>query len=109
MANKSVSPPSILLAILVLVSLMISTSASTWQSCRNGECMIAAAAEEEEFGMESEITRRILATSQYISYEALKRNSVPCSRRGASYYNCQAGGQANPYQRGCSAITRCRS
>ncbi|KAF8392598.1 hypothetical protein HHK36_022944 [Tetracentron sinense] len=62
----------------------------------------------DEFDMDSEINRRILATRQYISYGALKRNSVPCSRRGASYYNCQPGAQANPYKRGCSAITRCR-
>ncbi|KAM0015372.1 putative rapid ALkalinization Factor [Helianthus debilis subsp. tardiflorus] len=69
--------------------------------CRGsvGECM-------EE--MESESTRRILATSNYISYEALQGNNVPCSQRGASYYNCQSGGQANPYQRGCSTITRCQ-
>ncbi|KAJ4719441.1 Rapid ALkalinization Factor [Melia azedarach] len=64
--------------------------------------------EEEEFEMDTEINRRILATNRYISYGALQRNSVPCSRRGASYYNCQGSGQANPYQRGCSAITRCR-
>ncbi|CAF2262500.1 BnaA08g27260D [Brassica napus] len=64
-------------------------------------------AEEEE--MDSEINRRILATTKYISYQSLKRNSVPCSRRGASYYNCQNGAQANPYSRGCSSIARCRS
>ncbi|XP_058077103.1 protein RALF-like 1 [Magnolia sinica] len=63
----------------------------------------------DEFSMDSEINRRILATSQYISYQALRRNSVPCSRRGASYYNCRPGAQANPYRRGCSAITRCRN
>ncbi|KAK4256621.1 hypothetical protein QN277_006324 [Acacia crassicarpa] len=61
-----------------------------------------------EFEMESEISRRILATTRYISYGALRRNTVPCSRRGASYYNCRPGAQANPYSRGCSAITRCR-
>ncbi|PAL70071.1 hypothetical protein CEJ83_20390 [Acinetobacter baumannii] len=61
-----------------------------------------------EFAMDGEINRRILAMRRYISYGALRRNSVPCSRRGASYYNCRAGGQANPYSRGCSAITRCR-
>ncbi|CAH8283630.1 unnamed protein product [Eruca vesicaria subsp. sativa] len=64
---------------------------------------------EEDEEMESEISRRILATTKYISYQSLKRNSVPCSRRGASYYNCQNGAQANPYSRGCSAISRCRS
>lgn len=69
------------------------------------ECMEG----EEEFEMDSEINRRILATTKYISYGALQRNTVPCSRRGASYYNCRTGAQANPYNRGCSAITRCRS
>ncbi|TKY52250.1 RALF 1 [Spatholobus suberectus] len=62
----------------------------------------------EEYELDSEINRRILATNKYISYGALQRNTVPCSRRGASYYNCRPGAQANPYSRGCSAITRCR-
>nr|KYP51025.1 hypothetical protein KK1_027238 [Cajanus cajan] len=62
-----------------------------------------------EFGMDSESHRRILATSQYISYKALQRNTVPCSRRGASYYNCKPGAEANPYTRGCPTITRCRN
>ncbi|KAK8661754.1 hypothetical protein V6N13_091349 [Hibiscus sabdariffa] len=63
---------------------------------------------DAEFAMGSEISRRILATTRYISYGALRRNTVPCSRRGASYYNCRPGAQANPYSRGCSRITRCR-
>ncbi|KAK4339656.1 hypothetical protein RND71_041118 [Anisodus tanguticus] len=77
------------------------------ESCKGniGECI----AEEEEFGLDNESNRRILATKKYISYGALQKNSVPCSRRGASYYNCKPGAQANPYSRGCSAITRCRS
>ncbi|GMI65376.1 ralf-like 33 [Hibiscus trionum] len=61
----------------------------------------------EEFELDS--GRRILATTRYIGYGALQRNTVPCSQRGASYYNCQPGTQANPYSRGCSHITRCRS
>ncbi|KAJ3688498.1 hypothetical protein LUZ61_017662 [Rhynchospora tenuis] len=66
-----------------------------------GECL------EDE--MDDTTTRRFLAGSlNYISYGALRRDTVPCSRRGASYYNCRPGGQANPYRRGCSAITRCR-
>ncbi|CAA2990509.1 rapid alkalinization factor [Olea europaea subsp. europaea] len=53
---------------------------------------------DEEFDLDSESNRRVLATRRrYISYGALRRNNVPCSRRGASY------------TRGCSAITRCRS
>nr|XP_009802961.1 PREDICTED: rapid alkalinization factor-like [Nicotiana sylvestris] len=68
-----------------------------------GECM------DEELEELEVDKRRILATSRrYISYGALQRNNIPCSRRGASYYNCRPGAQANPYSRGCSAITRCR-
>ncbi|CAA7034481.1 unnamed protein product [Microthlaspi erraticum] len=90
--------------------------------CRGSiaECSVSASIGDEggdlfyggemgaEFEMDSEISRRILATTRYISYGALRRNSIPCSRRGASYYNCRRGAQANPYSRGCSVITRCR-
>ena len=69
------------------------------------DCMM----DDIEFQMDSEINRRILADVNYISYDALRANKVPCSRRGASYYNCQPGAEANPYDRGCSAIARCRS
>ncbi|KAL0918577.1 hypothetical protein M5K25_010592 [Dendrobium thyrsiflorum] len=62
----------------------------------------------DEFDLATEPSRRILATSGYISYDALKRGSVPCNRAGASYYNCRPGAEANPYHRGCSAITQCR-
>ncbi|XP_056161232.1 rapid alkalinization factor-like [Syzygium oleosum] len=64
--------------------------------------------EEEELAMDSETNRRILAARRYISYGALRRNAVPCSRRGASYYNCRPGAPANPYSRACSRITGCR-
>ncbi|KAI3986398.1 hypothetical protein MKX01_002243 [Papaver californicum] len=79
-----------------------SSSSKSW-SCEGstvGDC---------ENEMDSEISRRILATTKYISYESLKKNSVPCSEKGASYYNCKPGAQANPYNRGCSAITKCRT
>ncbi|KAJ6974273.1 rapid alkalinization factor [Populus alba] len=88
----------------------IPTTTTTRSSiCDKGslaECM--AEEDGEEFGMDTEINRRILATSRYVSYGALQKNNVPCSRRGASYYNCKNGAQANPYTRGCSSITRCR-
>ncbi|KAF4364482.1 hypothetical protein F8388_007059 [Cannabis sativa] len=76
-----------------------------------GKCegSIAECMAENEFDMDSEINRRILATTDYISYGALQRNTVPCSRKGASYYNCKQGAEANPYNRDCSSITRCRS
>ncbi|GMY21618.1 protein RALF-like 33 [Fagus crenata] len=84
---------------------------TTRSACKGtiAECMAMEGGAGEEFELDTEISRRILATSSYISYGALQRNTVPCSKRGTSYYNCQAGAQANPYSRGCSAITRCRS
>ncbi|KAF8006705.1 hypothetical protein BT93_K0880 [Corymbia citriodora subsp. variegata] len=73
------------------------------------ECMAEQDGELGEFDMDTEVNRRVLATSQYISYGALQRNTVPCSQRGASYYNCQPGAQSNPYSRSCTAVTQCRS
>lgn len=61
----------------------------------------------EEMMMESESVRRNLGGQRYISYGALRKNTVPCSRRGHSYYNCQQSGRANPYRRGCTVATRC--
>ncbi|KAF2288981.1 hypothetical protein GH714_023226 [Hevea brasiliensis] len=62
----------------------------------------------EEPQMESEISRRVLVMQKkYISYETLKRDMVPCTKPGASYYDCHAA-EANPYSRGCEVITRCR-
>lgn len=76
--------------------------------CRGTIAECLGGEEEEFFDLGTESNRRILATNRYISYNALRRDSVPCSRRGASYYNCRPGAYANPYSRGCSAITRCR-
>lgn len=71
---------------------------------------IMAMAECEEFGLSSrEIYRRILAVGNHISYGALEPDTTPCSQPGASYYNCRAGAEANPYRRGCNALTQCRS
>lgn len=107
---------SFLLPIFLLVAILtVSSTAKTPSWVLDGaharchgsmaECMM----EDIEFQMDSEINRRILADLNYISYDALKANSVPCSRKGASYYNCQPGAEANPYDRGCNAISRCRS
>ncbi|KAJ9686293.1 hypothetical protein PVL29_015274 [Vitis rotundifolia] len=71
-----------------------------------GECIEE---EKEMMGDEADIVRRSLAQgSRFISYGALKKNNVPCNRRGNSYYNCVRSGKANPYRRGCSAITHCQ-
>lgn len=109
----------VLMVCLVLVGLTMSwrsVDASAQQELMSwmgtkGRCKgsIAECMTENEFEMDTEINRRVLATTQYISYGALQSDTVPCSLRGASYYNCQAGAEANPYNRGCSQITLCRS
>ncbi|KAI3472905.1 hypothetical protein Pfo_030973 [Paulownia fortunei] len=104
--------PAVLAAALILRTADAGDDFS-WMTMNNpatcqgsiAECM----ADGGEFDMDSEINRRILATSNYISYGALQANNVPCSRRGASYYNCQPGAEANPYTRSCTAATQCRS
>ncbi|XP_022777348.1 protein RALF-like 19 [Durio zibethinus] len=74
-------------------------------SCIDGQCNVE---DVTEALMDSETTRRQLAQrKRYISYGALKANSAPCNRRGQSYYNCHNRKRANPYNRGCSAITHC--
>jgi hypothetical protein len=83
------------------------------RTCRGtvGECMEYFGVDGEGEGEVAAVAgkRRVLQSgSGYIGYDALRRDSVPCSQRGASYYNCQPGAEANPYSRGCSAITQCR-
>ncbi|KAF3793848.1 RALF-like 1 protein [Nymphaea thermarum] len=110
----------LLAVMMVVVSAMVATAGAGLLSGEGGLGWIAArpacdgpmgecfGAEEDEMGMDSETNRRILqASGQYISYGALSRGSIPCSRRGASYYNCRPGAQANPYTRSCNQITRC--
>ncbi|KAI4311157.1 hypothetical protein MLD38_036075 [Melastoma candidum] len=94
-----------------MASLFALGFSSSGPECKGSvaECsVIRGEEEEEELVMDSEINRRILAATRYISYGALRRNAVPCSRRGVSYYNCRLGARVNPYVRGCSRITRCR-
>ncbi|XP_062230248.1 protein RALF-like 33 [Phragmites australis] len=86
---------------------------TTSSSCDGtlGQCTVGAV-EEEEVGGEGAL-RRALAqrqpTNRYISYAALRADQVPCNQRGKSYYtNCASQKPANPYRRGCSAITRCQ-
>ncbi|PON58396.1 Rapid ALkalinization Factor [Parasponia andersonii] len=64
--------------------------------------------DDNEMLLDSEASRRELARGRtFVGYEAMKANSVPCGRRGHSYYNCNKRQRANPYKRGCSAITHC--
>ena len=66
-----------------------------------------------EVQMDSEAHRMLLSAATtgnrgYISYDALRGDSVPCSRPGVPYYNCRISKAANPYTRGCESITMCR-
>ncbi|KAF0915939.1 hypothetical protein E2562_000578 [Oryza meyeriana var. granulata] len=83
-----------------------------------GECDVDDEDDVEELALlgagasAGEALRRSLAarrpTNRYVSYAALDANRVPCNKRGQSYYqNCASQKAANPYRRGCSAITRC--
>ncbi|CAK9175301.1 unnamed protein product [Ilex paraguariensis] len=94
MENSSCFP--VLISSLLIGALIISANAGgdhgefgstpVTIGCRGSvaECMAG-----DEFEMDSEINRRILATINHISYGALQRNVVPCFQRGVSYYNCQ--------------------
>lgn len=53
--------------------------------------------------------RTLAASGRYITYDSLNRDSVPCSRRGDSYKNCQPEAQVNNYSRGCELSDRCRN
>ncbi|RRT74948.1 hypothetical protein B296_00004737 [Ensete ventricosum] len=58
---------------------------------------IAECLARKEFELGTKTTRRIiLAHSYYISDNALRRNNVPCSRLGASYYNCHPVVEGQP-------------
>ncbi|XP_010538170.1 PREDICTED: protein RALF-like 19 [Tarenaya hassleriana] len=101
-----------LLLILGFLTLaMVAESANaTWpltKSCVSGQGCIGDEDDLESL-MDSETNRRQLAQGRrYISYGALKKNNVPCNRRGRSYYDCTRRKRANPYRRGCSVITHC--
>lgn len=102
------STTSLLLLLLIINTNTLTCEASSCSGKKIGECQ--GLFEEEE--MDSETNTRILwATAEpgkrYISYEVLKGDNVPCNKPGMPYYNCHALPKANPYTRGCSAITGC--
>ncbi|EOA18231.1 hypothetical protein CARUB_v10006723mg [Capsella rubella] len=77
-------------------------------SCESGICIDDGGEEKRTMGEFELLSRRILKAANYISYGALKKDYVPCKRRGRSYYSCGGRGKkANPYKRGCSVITNC--
>ncbi|XP_057730541.1 protein RALF-like 19 [Arachis stenosperma] len=63
--------------------------------------------QDDDISRRTKRRRNIGEKARYISYDALKKDKAPCKRRGRSYYGCGRPGKANPYRRGCSAITHC--
>ncbi|KAK1583365.1 hypothetical protein Q3G72_023061 [Acer saccharum] len=98
------------LALLVLSFVAVAIqSSSAFDSSFNS---LTSMGQDEELFEDNEMLfdtdsarRQLKGGSRYISYGALKANQVPCNKRGQSYYNCQRSQRANPYTRGCSAIT----
>ncbi|KAH7862238.1 hypothetical protein Vadar_001907 [Vaccinium darrowii] len=107
------------LLIISLVVISLSTVGATgnhreqqsWAVAKPGcQGSIAECMGEGELETDSEInSRRKLYSYNYICYNALAYDYTPCSVRGLSYYNCYEDAEANPYSRGCSYITQCRS
>jgi len=106
----------LLLALAMVADKANSFPDSTWGGVSHFNHVVVGGAgaigdfigDDNEMLLDSEASRRSLARGRsYIGYDALKANQVPCGRRGHSYYNCQKRQRANPYKRGCSAITHC--
>ncbi|CAN4102904.1 unnamed protein product [Withania somnifera] len=53
--------------------------------------------------------RRALCDQKRITQTVIVNNAVPCDLRGASYYHCIDMQQIQPYKRGCTKITECKS
>ncbi|XP_054792459.1 protein RALF-like 19 [Prosopis cineraria] len=106
-------PRFAVLVAVVAVTLMAITTATEavspdWKDFSiDGQLVGDRVSDEEEMMMESGWSHRSLVERRFISYDALKANQVPCGRRGRSYYDCNRRGNANPYRRGCTAITHC--
>ncbi|KAL5701221.1 hypothetical protein ACHQM5_026582 [Ranunculus cassubicifolius] len=101
----------LILLVIICVSTINATSLDhqfDWISRKPSFCQgsIGECESADEFDLDSEINRRILAEKKYISVGALKANTVPCS--GGAYYGNCASNQANVYNQACTKITRCR-
>ncbi|KAL9670524.1 hypothetical protein QQ045_008077 [Rhodiola kirilowii] len=94
-------------AFLLFLSMTIILVSLASASSTNGTSWIDDD-DEPHLSLNWEDHRRGLAQkTKYVSYSALKKNSVPCNKKGSSYYNCNSRQKANPYKRGCSKITNC--
>ncbi|KAL1345896.1 hypothetical protein HN51_019570 [Arachis hypogaea] len=105
-SSKSSSSDSYTLSLINGVEELLTETAPEICNGLLGEC-------HQNYNQDDDISRRtrrgrnIGEKARYISYDALKKDKAPCKRRGRSYYGCGRPGKANPYRRGCSAITHC--
>lgn len=119
MANSAIKLPLLVIFLILTVKAqvdqasfhLITTDSLEWPW--TAVTMYDELGEYQEHESDGEIARRSLYRKHYyISYGALSANRILCPpRSGRSYYtnNChKARGPANPYTRGCSAITHCR-
>ncbi|XP_019189477.1 PREDICTED: protein RALF-like 1, partial [Ipomoea nil] len=56
----------------------------------------------EEMMLDSESSRRMLFRTRYLSYSVLRKDQIPCGKKGPSYYFCHSHHPIRPYTRGCS-------
>ncbi|XP_043700463.1 protein RALF-like 19 [Telopea speciosissima] len=86
-------------------------SSTASRSCNGvvGECIASDGNEMMMMDWENSSSRRSLAQGRasHISYAALMKDSVPCNKRGRSYYACRYSGKVNPYRRQCTMATHC--
>lgn len=102
-------------SLCLLLFAVSSVTAAAKGSYKNGECdgSIAECGElaAEEFSMESETSKRVLAAAhKFISPGALRRDAPVCNggARGDPYSKSCLPPQSNRYQRGCAAYKMCR-
>ncbi|CAI0408388.1 unnamed protein product [Linum tenue] len=112
--------PKLLLAFVALVVVMLVGTAEAQTGKAAGSRMAASLEEQvgvagikkmaEEFIQPAAgriFRRKLQQRDRYITYQALRANSIPCGWKGNSYYDCSYRIRANPYTRGCTEATRC--
>lgn len=102
-------------SLCLLLLAFSSAKAAAKKSYRDGECYGSIAEcgvlEAEEFSMESETSKRVLAApKKFISPAAQRRDMPVCNggARGVPYSKSCLPPQSNRYQRGCAAYKMCR-
>ncbi|MED6142989.1 hypothetical protein PIB30_002813 [Stylosanthes scabra] len=96
-------------AMLAAVAGIRTMKASSSSLC-NGTIKECMESNNKEFEMmNSEMNKGILESKNKVTgYGAIKGDGIPCRDQDSTSKNCKPGPAANPYNRGCNAINRCR-